>query len=93
MAANRRVRNTTPPTAVVWEDPPAPAGGGRDIDPRRKAMDAEPGRWLLWVEGARTSTTADYLRRLGYETTRRGGPSTGWTIYARRPKDWTPDGA
>ena len=56
-------------------------------------MDAEPGRWLLWVEGARTSTTADYLRRLGYETTRRGGPSTGWTIYARRPKDWTPDGA
>ena len=59
---------------------------------RRLAMDASPGRWLLWNDSA-FSNVATQLRKLGYEVKFRTldhGDRRKGAIYARRPEGWKP---
>ena len=69
---------------IIWQDPP-PDGrmrnGGRVMDPRRAAMDSNPGRWLVWSQHLVSAGADARLRKLGYEVARRGN-----VVYARRPE-------
>lgn len=76
---------------IIWRDPPPmkPRGGATRDDQRRKAMDAEPGRWLLWHVGPSLGAFTR-LRKDGYEVTSRREDDGNWAIYARRPEGWKP---
>lgn len=75
---------------IVWQDPPPEKPRHlRARDPRRVAMDANPGKWLLWGAQLHPSITTR-LKRDGYEAVARA-ESAGqrYDIYARRPEGWT----
>lgn len=74
---------------IVWQDPPPKSRGpGRPIDQRRVEMDANPGRWLKWDEGAPSAAGMTRLKAAGYETTTRRIDGL-YDLYARRPEGWT----
>lgn len=74
---------------IIWQDPPPMRPKGRQPrDPRKVAMDANPGRWILWSIGTSTGTTSR-LKRDGYESTVRRREDGRVETYARRPEGWT----
>lgn len=79
-------RNTQANDGIVWKEPPPAVSGGARKNPQRQAMDANPGRWLLYSHGTK-SNVLTYLKLLGYEATTRKNQDGTVDIYARKPAE------
>ena len=70
----------------TWVDPPPMrvGQGRRSPDARRVAMDANPGKWLLYRAAVKHPSGTQYLKKLGYEATTRKREDGFFDLYARK---------
>lgn len=75
---------------IIWEaPPPTQYTSGPRPGARRQAMDANPGKWLVWGKTKsrnNASGPSSHLRTHGYEVATRMQPDGQIVIYARRPE-------
>jgi hypothetical protein len=62
------------------------ANKGRPRTDKRAAMDANPGKWLVWRRGTK-QRAAQHLLKMGYELSSRRELDGTTTTYARKPVD------
>jgi hypothetical protein len=69
---------------IIWEDPPKAYSRGQ-VSVKRIAMVENPGKWMLWSEAA-GSSSANHLRKAGFQVTTRAIPGTNKArVYTRWP--------